>query len=56
MKKLTIEQTSNGFIVKQEEPGARELSTYIFRSLDDFLMLVHIAKFMCKRNVKIEEK
>lgn len=57
MKKLTIEETSNGYVVTQNEGNpCSEPIPYVFRTIDDLLMLVHIAKFMCKRDVKIEVK
>lgn len=49
--KVEIEQTNNGFLVTYEERD-----TYIYRSVDDLVMLQEIAKRFLKRDVRVAVK
>lgn len=49
--KVQIETTNNGFIVMYDDG-----LTYVFRSIDDLVLLEHLAKKFLTRNIKIAEK
>ena len=60
--KLEIKETNNGFVVSYWEvykDGFYQSTTdqnYVYRSVDDLVMLEKIAERFLKRRIKIEEK
>lgn len=48
--KISIEDTNNGYIVIYDDKA------YVFRSVDDLMMLEDVAKRFLKRNIKVTEK
>lgn len=54
--KVEIEEINNGYVVKYADNHYTKEFTYVFRSVDDLIMLEDFAKRFLKRRIKIEEK
>lgn len=52
--KVEIESINNGFVVKYTEKDV--VNVYVFRSVDDLVMLEDLAKRFLKRRVKAVEQ
>jgi hypothetical protein len=52
---LHVVETNNGFIVRVENT-VRNNGVYVFRSVDDILMLEFLGKVVLDKNVSVERK